>query len=219
MVSLWDWYHQVFTNSKFTITRRKTMSRTANKLPQTLEEMKISQERRSESRLYSRETGEYHKQELADITGAARERIKKVTSSEKINLTTTSVHEVSRQVDKYLTACKETQTIPSVIGLASALGYSRRGLYWFLEHNPKSEVAEYLETVRDEFSSILDEAALKGAVSAIPAIFIAKSLYGRKEAIVLEPALTNQQTDDDYDADAIRQRYLTDSGVVPVEAE
>lgn len=91
---------------------------------------------------------------------------------------TETVREVVRQ---YLASCQNTGLLPSKSGLSRALGYSRSGLYAFMQNNANHSTAEFLSIVFDAFSEALDVAAMGGATHPIYTIFTQKAQYGLRD--------------------------------------
>lgn len=151
----------------------------------TEDEIIEMQEQRSGSRIYKQISDEHKKSELSTLTECAASRIKAMVDQGRLELTTASIDDVANQIDLYFQCCAKTSTIPSFECLAHALGYSRSGLYYFIDHNPNSPIKELLEATREEIASVIDGGALLGNLAPAPAIFILKSIYGRREQIEL----------------------------------
>ena len=111
----------------------------------------------------------------------------------------------------YTCSCAECGTVPSKIGLSRALGVSRQRIDVYLKQHPDSPTAQFLTIVGDAYSQVLTDSALAGTVQQIPAIFIAKSIYGYIEANKVEISTAP----DPYsleamgvDADKLAQEYI-----------
>jgi hypothetical protein len=172
------------------------------------DQMETMQEAKTGSRIYKIESDEHKKEEIAQIVTEAGNRLRQIVGK-KLELTKAPVDAVAEQVDAYLQACAATGTIPSFENLAHAFGYSARGVYSYLTNNPHAENAEFLQIVREEMASVIDNAAMMNHLAPAPAIFVLKSIYERREQIELVASQNqNQQSENDFDADAIRARYM-----------
>lgn len=110
---------------------------------------------------------------------------------------------------------------PTVAGMAMSLGVDRRRLWEIKTGNFRQEGGGLADLPREVTDSIKKAYLLmenlwenymqNGKINPVSGIFLGKNNFGYqdKTEYVLTP---NQQTDNDYDADAIRQRYLIDSG-------
>ena len=189
------------------------MSRkTPNLEPLSSEQMKAEQMEKQNSRIYKIEADEHRGSELSQLTARIRDELS--GEIEKIQLVNGDIQKVKHQVLLYFDACTETGTLPSIIGLSRALGYSRAGLYKYLETYHGTPIAEYLEIVRHGISDALDSASLYNNVNSIVAIFIQKSIHQRIDRAEL---VVSQPTNDNplgalIDEEELRRRYL---GAVP----
>ena len=82
--------------------------------------------------------------------------------------------------------CAQAGTIPSKIGLARALGMSRRTVDYFLERHPEHPTAELLELAFDAFAEAMSTAALAGSVQQVYAIFLSKALYKFEDTVTVK---------------------------------
>ncbi len=94
--------------------------------------------------------------------------------------------QIERICISYVDACAKAGAIPSKIGLARALGMSRRTVDYFMERHPEHPTAQLLEIVFDAFSEALSTAALAGATNNIFSIFVSKALYKWKDTVSIE---------------------------------
>lgn len=90
-------------------------------------------------------------------------------TAEAISLTDTET--VKARTVLYLKACEASSSFPSVAGLARSMGLSRQAIYDCINRNSPVETAAWLEVVRDAFSDLLSEAALRNNCNNITAIF------------------------------------------------
>ena len=86
---------------------------------------------------------------------------------------------VNRIAVQYLGACAAAQTMPSVTGMAAALGRTRDALYRYARTH--KDFGQWLDAFSDTCGEALAAAALKGAVNNVMAIFVLKSRHGWEE--------------------------------------
>ena len=161
------------------------MPKSPQKTPQTVPEMIEAQTiaKREKSRIYKVESAEFQKTELAALINKTAAELVDAVKNEKICISNTEA--IQRQTVLYLKSCEESGTFPSMNGLARALGYSRRALYWEIDHRSTPATADWLEVCRDAFSDVLTESALKNNCNSIVSIFINKAVYGLRESVEL----------------------------------
>jgi len=179
--------------------------------PATKDEMTEIQEKKSSSKIYKEISSEHRKAELSALAGRLGREVKK---PETLCLTTCSIDDLQDQVQVLFDACEETGTLPSVIGLARCLGYSRSGLYAFLDTQAHTENAKYLEIVRDAISDGLDSACLANAVNYAYGIFVQKSVHLRvdRSELFIETPQYDDPAGPVLSHDEIVQKYLPDEG-------
>jgi len=108
---------------------------------------------------------------------------------------------------------------PTVVGMAIALGNGiTRQTLWAIKNDQPSGGAGYKTALPSEVADSIKKAYLllenlwenyaqNGKMNPVTSIFLGKNNFGYsdKQEYVLTP---NTQSDNDYDADAIRERYL-----------
>ena len=108
---------------------------------------------------------------------------------------------------------------PTVVGMAMALGNGiTRQTLWAIKNGQPSGGAGYKTALPSEVADSIKKAYLllenlwenyaqNGKMNPVTSIFLGKNNFGYsdKQEYVLTP---NQQNDNDYDADAIRERYI-----------
>ncbi len=137
------------------------------------------------------------------------------------NIDLDDVEAVAERLTEFFTVYVQNDMKPTVSGMAIALnGHSRQWL-WALVHDKQTGGAGYQAPLRPEVADTIKKAYFlmetqwesymnSGKVNPVAGIFLGKNNFGYqdKTEYVLTP---NQQSDNDYDADSIRQRYLIDS--------
>lgn len=98
-----------------------------------------------------------------------------------------SLSDVQKRTEEYLEACSLSGTFPSVMGLSSyGFGRSKGYLSNWLRNNPGTEVAEYIEMVKEIFADILTNASLNGSANVIQTIFQLKNHFGHEDHVKVE---------------------------------
>ena len=118
------------------------------------------------------------------------------------------VEDVQRRCLSYLGACRDSQSIPTVSGLAAlALGVSRQSLNLFMRTHPDAESAQFLQRIKDVFADTLENAALNNYINSIMAIFVMKNDYDRADRVEIQPVAAASPLGDSADAQALMERY------------
>lgn len=132
-----------------------------------------------------------------------------------------NVEAVQERLMEYFDLYAQADMKPTVVGMAIALnGHSRQWL-WAVARNGVINGRGDTVNLRPEVSNVIKKAYFmmenqwetymnSGKINPVSGIFLGKNNYGYqdKTEYVLTP---NQQTDSDYNAEDIRQRYLIDS--------
>lgn len=100
------------------------------------------------------------------------ELLKKVRERGRINLD--SLDEVSATADTYMESCRQAGIFPTMTGFSAACGFSRKHLYYYLDHND-NETSRYIDTLRTSWASILEQMALSRQASEAVSIFLLKN--------------------------------------------
>lgn len=128
---------------------------------------------------------------------------------------------VSQRLGEYFTLYEQADLKPTVAGMALALNGMSRQTLSAIVHNRPTGSDGYMSALPREVTDIIKKAYKlmenmwesymnSGKINPVSGIFLGKNNYGYqdKTEYVLTP---NQQTDSDYNAEDIRQRYLIDS--------
>lgn len=135
------------------------------------------------------------------------------------NIDLQKVEEVEQRLSDYFGVYARYDTKPTVAGMAVALnGHSRQWLWSLVTGNPYTGRGNKVENLPPEVTNVIKKAynllemlwenyMQNGKVNPVAGIFLGKNNYGYqdKTEYVLTP---NQQSDNDYDADEIRERYI-----------
>lgn len=182
-----------------------------NKESLSIEEMALMQENTKSSKIYKEISSEHRQQAISKICLRLRGELENMNY---VELTTIPLDDLKAITDDYITACGVTGSIPSVLGLARYLGYSRGGLYKFLNTHAHTENAKFLEIVRDALAQILDECALQNVTNPVVSIFILKSLHERidKSELFLKQEVPESPLGiplNDSQIENLKRRYLS----------
>lgn len=179
-----------------------------NDIQQPSQMLETAQERRLNSKIYNRTSdGEMI---VSSIVRQLAEDLAVIP--EKANLKDTE--QIKRIVIAYVAMCAKAGTIPSKIGLARALGMSRRTVDYFLERHPEHPTAEVLELAFDAFAEALSTAALANATNNVYSIFLSKALY-RFEDTVSVKAIPPDPMESKSNAAEIMKRWQNDLDMLP----
>ena len=158
---------------------------------------------RGRSKIY-KEISDEHRAELvsADIRRKAD-----ALAEQKGRVELSDINQVKARAQEYLSACAESGTFPSILGL-SALGFgcSRQWVNDYLRANPNSESAQYIEKLKDAFADILVNASLGRSADSTMGIFVLKNCAGFRDRYELEPVTTAQPLGAEPDVDALAER-------------
>lgn len=178
--------------------------RPPNNLPQTFDQMVASNEERKPKMASRRAMIEANKSEISSLVSDLANRLEaQEQQTEKVNLRDTQrVKDISLQ---YLRSCEFTGTLPTMAGVALALGCVPVALNLFATRNPEHETAKWFRTLKSHFADLLNQAALAGDVAPIPAIFTLKASYNWNDQP--EPEAKDNSDAEDLSPDAIAAKY------------
>jgi len=134
------------------------------------------------------------------------------------NIDLNDVKEVQQRLNDYFALYTSRDMKPTVAGMALCLNGMNRRTLWAIVNDAPTGGAGYKTALPAEVASSIKKAYFllenlwesymnSGKVNPVAGIFLGKNNYGYqdKTEYVLTP---NQQTDNDYSADEIRQRYI-----------
>lgn len=111
-----------------------------------------------------------------------------MATKRKYNIVFDNVDELEGKIDGYFAFIEENEKVPTVTGLARALGVSRTTLISYREKKLKSvekeladALAEVIEDARSHIEEILEERLLMGKGNVVGTIFNLKNNYGWKD--------------------------------------
>ena len=175
--------------------------------PMTKDEMMDVLQQKRSTKLYKAQTQELADEAISKTVSDALDELKRAESKPKINLNDTEM--VKTIVEAYIETCAANSSIPSMSGIALMLGYSRMGLYKYLERQ-ETETSRYLQTVHDLLADILSKNALRKNTDNITAIFLLKAMFGFRDTQSVEFVNNTPNTSPTVDEITLRAGLLED---------
>ncbi len=161
------------------------MSRHASNEPQTFNEMmEYGENKKNASKLYKAENAEFIDGQLYDLINNISNELVGAGARDKISLSDTKA--VKNQSLLYLCSCSRKAILPSMAGLAKALGTTRQALYSHISRRSPAETATWLEQCKDCFADALSVASLRGCCNPVLGIFLLKAQFSMRETSTLE---------------------------------
>lgn len=129
---------------------------------------------------------------------------------------------VAERLTEYFNLYGEQDMKPTVAGMAMALGLTRQTL-WAITHDAPTGSTGYLSALPQGVTDLIKKAYFilenmwetymnSGKINPMAGVFLGVNNYGYKDVKRVDVAPAAPDTSDtDYDANAIRERYLTDS--------
>lgn len=181
------------------------MSRPAKNPPMTAEQISKLAEP-TDSRVYAGkgQTTEVNRQLVCEIVGNMAAQMEQ-TADESRRFPLSDLQSVERIAMQYVQTCATKGSLPSVSGLAAALGRSRTAVYKYADDH--KAFADFLADFSDRCGEAAAEAAIVGAVAPVPAIFTLKARFGWRDVISIEP-IQKKSTITEEAAVEIAEKYL-----------
>lgn len=172
--------------------------------PQNYQEMvSEGREKRANSKLYKEESSKYASAEISKLVNQTAAELTTVATNGAVSLRNTD--KVKKQTMLYLKSCEDSSVIPSISGLARALGHTRQSIYDCLHRKSPAATAQWLEICKDSFSDVLAETSLRNNCNSICAIFLQKSMYNMRETVEIV-AKTENPLGEDIDLIELQKR-------------
>ena len=141
------------------------------------EMIEYGKEKKATSKVYKGEVMQLTDDAIKTIVSRGLAEIE-VADRQKIDL---SDSDMVKAVSKtYIKACADTSTLPSIAGLARAMGVDRGTLYYWMKRRD-TETGRWLLMCQDLFSDLLSDGALKNTVNPIVSIFLQKAQFGLRD--------------------------------------
>lgn len=165
---------------------------------------------RDKAKSYPEISAEQKKEFISAAVRQQRENLQKNAARKRVDLRNISA--VEAEIDSYLQSCEEFGSVPTLLGLAAHMGYSRMSLYNFLYHHAEEDSAKLLDSFRSSSAAIIAQASMGRTLDNATSIFLLKNcgqgLSDKQEVEVtrgLDPAPKRS-------AQEIYQKYL-DAGI------
>ena len=110
---------------------------------------------------------------IATAVAQQRENIVRNASRPRVDLA--SAPAVEAEISSYLQSCEAYGQVPTLLGLAAYMGYSRRNLYSFMERHQESKSAQLLDSFRSASASIIAAASMSRTLDNATSIFLLKN--------------------------------------------
>jgi hypothetical protein len=129
------------------------------------------------------------KEDIAAIVKGGCDNLFKALSRPKASRD--NLDQIKERTAEYYMSCMESGRIPTMEGLAVALGIGRKTLYEWISQPTYPNVVEFLTIVRDSFAGISAEAAMGNKINPVTWIFYSKNMYGYVDKTELTVAPAN----------------------------
>lgn len=179
---------------------------------QTVEQMTEQMEAAKQgNRLYNQVSAELKAQQFSAALDQQIELLAGVKKNGKIDLDNLAAVEAT--ATRYIESCKRASVVPTILGLAAALGYSRKAVWEFITKHPESKSAQYLDALRSAFAAVLAQLGLSRNTSEAVSIFLLKNsgqgLVDRAEVDIA--ARQESPLGEKADPEELRRKYLEDA--------
>lgn len=127
-----------------------------------------------------------------------------------------SDEELIARLDDYFVRCANNNQIPTVEEMCLSTGYTQATCYdWEVgrNHGFSPETSTIIKKAKEMLKTFDAKLVIAGKLNFLAYCFRAKNYYGMvdKQEMVFTPNVNN---DNDYNADDIRKRYLSDSATM-----
>lgn len=131
------------------------------------------------------------------------------------------VEQVNNRLTEYFKIHSDNDMKPTVAGMGLALNGMDRRRLWEIRTDVPNRNQDLPTTTRDSIKkayklmeTMWENYMQNGKINPVSGIFLGKNNFGYqdKQEHIVTPNVNN---DSDYDAEAIKQRYLTDSATIP----
>lgn len=183
------------------------MGRKPKNPPMTKAEMIEAGKQRRSTRVYKAETDSLKDESISKSVRNAINDIKRADGRKRIDLNDTVT--VKAVVECYLESCAITSTLPSMTGIALALGFTRERIYGYMKKQD-TETSLFLHQVHDRMADILSENALRNNSNAIVSIFLLKSMFGYQDTTTIQLLDNSPNTELSVEDIAQRAGLLSD---------
>ena len=180
------------------------MGRPPRSLPQTTEQMLVTNEQNKPKKYSRREMMEANKDTITALVGDLADRLEEAERC-RTKISLGDAETVKAITLRYIRSCQISGVLPTMAGIALALGVSPNALVMYAKSHPESDTGKWLRMVKEHFGALLSQAALDNAVAPIPAIFTLKANYGWSDNP--EPEVQNNDGQEELTPDAIAAKW------------
>ena len=160
----------------------------------------------AKKKIYKEISDERKRGQISQGIVDAAKSLKQSMNAPRVDLSDTQ--QVQERTFMYFEACSTASIFPSVMGLSGAMGCSRQNLNrWLLSH-PGHPTTDFIERTKDIMADVLTNASLYNNANPVQAIFQLKNHFGHSDRVEIAPVVQNQVSDNDFNAEEIRKRYL-----------
>ena len=182
---------------------------------QTAQEMALQMaEAREGNPLYSRQqypeiSAQLKREALTAAINQQQELLARAQERGRVDLN--DIDQVKAATHEYLESCKAAGVVPSMLGLAPAMGHSRSGVYRYISrHN--TETAQFLDSLRSSWAAIVQQMGMTRACSEPVSIFILKNAgQGMTDRLDISAQTAPPDEERQMTREELEQWFLEDS--------
>ena len=172
----------------------------------SVEQMVAAGREKRASKIYKQESLEITDAAITATVNKAIAELENIKAGMRIPLQ--DVDAVKNQSILYLHSCAQSATLPTMSGLARALGCTRRTLERWIKNHGNEPTGEWLQTCHDLFADLLSSAALRNNANSIVSIFVLKAMYQLRDNLAIEVVPPADEPDEgEHSAEYYRKKY------------
>lgn len=157
-------------------------------------------------RLYKAQVDRHKAEELSADLENRIEALR--TSTQRGPIDWNNVEQIKSRTFDYLTACAQSKTYPSIMGLSfHGFGISRQALCKYLSKYPDSPSAIFISMTKDLIADLLTNAALYRNADPVSVIFQLKNHFEHSDKLQLEPIRQESPLGSEVSAAELAARY------------
>jgi len=120
---------------------------------------------------YPEISAEQKRQVIAAAVAQQREALRNFNN--RVDLS--SMPQVQERVERFMESCEAYGTLPTMLALATYMGYSRANLYAYIANHRDSETAQYLDNFRSACAAVIAQASANRTIDNATSIFLLKN--------------------------------------------
>lgn len=164
----------------------------------------LAARKRERPKLYAEASSEIKAAAIAADVALKRNTLMKSAKRPRVDLG--DLEAVEARTDEFLAACENAAVVPTFLGLCTALGFTRQGLYAFLKRSPESPVAKFIELTRETLADALITSSLSRTTDAVTTIFVLKNMHNFVDRLEIEPVTPDDPLGAEPDQAALEAR-------------